>query len=604
MPSPSNPPSIHSPQQQHFKSANAPFTPSTQSTKPRLPAGLGPVVALFLSPPKPKPTDPAPTMVVPPKPHVLFDNSATPPRPTSPPPRTSLPKPPLVLFNRFVALTSSTPTHEPLIASVDADAVLRIRRGRMPLTDEPDRAAADITALPVAYAQPVVLVTLKVRHARRRPNRFMAAFGEMFHAPRSTEKASSHLPSPPSSPPTAPAAEPPTQPPSGRRSLALRHRSSPNLAYSAARDRSGSPGAPAAKPHDPSDLSAALRDARVEFRVVSPAGAFGARAETVAAYQVLRGIVERERGKALAGCGAGGGGDGCGEGTRGREVLRGLREADESNGACARCGEEDPEWVAIEREKVVAMIVCEACSGFFRSKPDFMVRSFLYDISLFEDTTSPYHTAVTTASNMSALLRLYPDTTPDDAMEGVMRPPPPPQGSPKLPPAMPVLGASGHGRSMSVGGLPVFRKTPPARPASRGAAFAYAQPLAGGDAPPEGGPPAMERRGVVPRKPSKLSITTGMSVEEEEEEEEEVVVVVPPETMMRRRRSSVHTSTPTLPMGPGVERGAVVPEQQRSEFLGRLRSFVEGWRGKGKGGRGGGVQCEGVEGVEGGVEGR
>ncbi|KAJ3104493.1 hypothetical protein HDU97_009106 [Phlyctochytrium planicorne] len=321
--------------------------------------------------------------------------------------------------NRFVPLL--LPSGESVVASVE-DHILCLRKGKLPsemdLMVSSGTSVEDVIAgWPVAFEEPVVLVTLKVKTKSRPRGRLMLMFGGVFTpkrrraspSPRRNVSTSNLLAaplSPPSSPPSKESERASSPIPSGRKSLSVRPRSSPNLAArGSSRDRFNTTSPHHHDPSDPFNNPAQLADHRVDFQLVSPRETFTARAASMATYQRFRLLLERERGRAFAGDEALEA-DGNAGGMDGRTMLRHLRDADDSNTTCAGCGTEDPEWVSIHKEFNIALIVCENCSGYYRSKPNYMVRSFLYDVSLFQQTASPYYQAVSTASNMQACIRL------------------------------------------------------------------------------------------------------------------------------------------------------------------------------------------------------
>ncbi|KAI8622746.1 hypothetical protein BC830DRAFT_1087603 [Chytriomyces sp. MP71] len=113
-------------------------------------------------------------------------------------------------------------------------------------------------------------------------------------------------------------------------------------------------------------------------------------------------------------------------------LLQWLRARDRSNRRCGACGESNPPptWAAVMRAPApppvgagagagtgdamalaevpvrAALLVCDACGGFYRGLPFFAVRSFLLDVSVFEDATTDLYKQVTSISNRAACLAL------------------------------------------------------------------------------------------------------------------------------------------------------------------------------------------------------
>ncbi|KAI9339428.1 hypothetical protein DFJ73DRAFT_568661 [Zopfochytrium polystomum] len=90
----------------------------------------------------------------------------------------------------------------------------------------------------------------------------------------------------------------------------------------------------------------------------------------------------------------------------GRRMLKFLKDAHESNRMCASCGMPDPEWVAYERSMNITILLCEVCSGVYRGHANYFVRSFLYDISLFQDTQSESYRVVQSTVNVQSVAEL------------------------------------------------------------------------------------------------------------------------------------------------------------------------------------------------------
>ncbi|KAJ3204660.1 hypothetical protein HDU67_009388 [Dinochytrium kinnereticum] len=451
--------------------------------------------------------------------------------------------PPVPIANgRFIPLTTTGSDHH--FATVD-NHILYIRKGRLPEKEPASEAGmeklmVDLTACPVVFAEPVVLVTLKVKTRNRVRGRFLGMFGFGGGAGGTTRQRR-QSPSPVAGPSSSAQPYPTEQgrasspTPAGRKSLALRPRSSPNLAYSASRSASKDSSVPSVSVHDPSDPAAPHpSDQRVEFKMVSPNQSFSARAESIAVYQMFRTLLERERSRALMGE-DGGKVEGEVALMDGRAMLKSLRDADDSNTSCGSCGAEDPEWVAIEKEMLVALIVCENCSGYYRGKPAFMVRSFLYDVSLFQQTSSPYYHAVSTASNVQACMRLAGSLTSLDQDR-------PPHNPPAFDPhySIPLQ------RSRTLLG-------------SRKSSSALHQPSGLGHSKSF----SMDATSTM-RKASQLSINETATIQDE--------------GALRRRRSSVHTSTPiAVEMEiDGAETIVVVePKQDLSQ---RFKSLIGGMK--------------------------
>ncbi|KAJ3193163.1 hypothetical protein HK101_005318 [Irineochytrium annulatum] len=311
-------------------------------------------------------------------------------------------------------------TDEPLQASIE-DSNLVVRNG----------------SATVLFSEPVVLLGLKIRRRNKARAKFASVFGGVFMNRR---VSSSRSPSSngnynaphfngaasPSSTVSRPSESSRDNSPIGRRSLQVRPKSSPNLTYSAVRGRGGARSGAAGEArgyHDPADplqgltaaAAAVAADQKVDFKIVSPnlQEHFYARADSLRTYQAFRHLLEKERSRVFSGQGgseltdASESADAAlGAIVDGRHLLKLLREADESNCTCAGCGAENPDWVAIERNLLVALIVCENCSGVYRGKESFAVRSFLYDVSLFQDVTSSHYGAVATASNLQSCVRI------------------------------------------------------------------------------------------------------------------------------------------------------------------------------------------------------
>jgi hypothetical protein len=86
--------------------------------------------------------------------------------------------------------------------------------------------------------------------------------------------------------------------------------------------------------------------------------------------------------------------------TEGRQILNFLRSTHVSNQFCGGCGVSGPDWVAVTKEdhgeithddlqhhqklQKVGLLVCVTCSGIYRGLPDFLVRSFAFDVAVFQ----------------------------------------------------------------------------------------------------------------------------------------------------------------------------------------------------------------------------
>ncbi|KAJ3209760.1 hypothetical protein HDU82_000186 [Entophlyctis luteolus] len=93
--------------------------------------------------------------------------------------------------------------------------------------------------------------------------------------------------------------------------------------------------------------------------------------------------------------------------SRGLNLLELLRASDDSNRRCGGCGKPDANWAAVEKTSLwVGLIVCEYCGGFYRGNPNFVVRSFLYDVSLFQDQSSKIYQTISSISNMQSCIVL------------------------------------------------------------------------------------------------------------------------------------------------------------------------------------------------------
>ncbi|KAJ3241943.1 hypothetical protein HDU77_010910 [Chytriomyces hyalinus] len=95
----------------------------------------------------------------------------------------------------------------------------------------------------------------------------------------------------------------------------------------------------------------------------------------------------------------------------GSTLLQWLRSRDPSNKRCGGCGCRDPppSWAAVYKSGDTAvhpLVVCDNCSGFYRGVPDFAVRSFLLDVSVFEDKSSYIYKGIITASNYASCMSL------------------------------------------------------------------------------------------------------------------------------------------------------------------------------------------------------
>ncbi|KAI8844080.1 hypothetical protein BJ741DRAFT_704370 [Chytriomyces cf. hyalinus JEL632] len=95
----------------------------------------------------------------------------------------------------------------------------------------------------------------------------------------------------------------------------------------------------------------------------------------------------------------------------GSTLLQWLRSRDPSNKRCGGCGccDPPPSWAAVYKSgdtAVYPLVVCDNCSGFYRGVPDFAVRSFLLDVSVFEDKSSYIYKGIITASNYASCMSL------------------------------------------------------------------------------------------------------------------------------------------------------------------------------------------------------
>ncbi|KAJ1560012.1 hypothetical protein HK405_008549, partial [Cladochytrium tenue] len=174
---------------------------------------------------------------------------------------------------------------------------------------------------------------------------------------------------------------------------------------------------PAFDEHEAQLSSSRSARRKVVFKIVMPSREVVLVANNPADFREFRRFVEENRVRILSGAseerksGGGGGGNGLDDDvssiaedesfsavhTDGRGILRKLMDADESNRFCAGCGVPDPEWVALEH-----------CSGVYRGHTNYIVRSFLFDVSLFRDHDSDIYQAVVSLVNSqseAAILR-------------------------------------------------------------------------------------------------------------------------------------------------------------------------------------------------------
>ncbi|KAJ3070724.1 hypothetical protein HDU98_006245 [Podochytrium sp. JEL0797] len=90
----------------------------------------------------------------------------------------------------------------------------------------------------------------------------------------------------------------------------------------------------------------------------------------------------------------------------GKALLDWLCKEDASNQRCGGCGRSEPAWFALEKHELLGLIVCDACSGWYRGLPEFIVRSFLFDVSVFEDRETDLYKAVASISNLATCIKL------------------------------------------------------------------------------------------------------------------------------------------------------------------------------------------------------
>ncbi|KAI9337968.1 hypothetical protein BDR26DRAFT_1008349 [Obelidium mucronatum] len=90
----------------------------------------------------------------------------------------------------------------------------------------------------------------------------------------------------------------------------------------------------------------------------------------------------------------------------GKALLEWLKRVEDSNQRCGGCGRPENSWLVVEKHVWIGLIVCDSCSGFYRGLPDFIVRSFLYDVTVFEDRDSNLYKAVSSISNFNGCMKL------------------------------------------------------------------------------------------------------------------------------------------------------------------------------------------------------
>ncbi|KAJ3240304.1 hypothetical protein HDU77_011163 [Chytriomyces hyalinus] len=95
----------------------------------------------------------------------------------------------------------------------------------------------------------------------------------------------------------------------------------------------------------------------------------------------------------------------------GHSLLQWLQSKDSSNRVCGGCGCENPppSWAAVYKpsnSSAIALIVCDNCSGYYRGVVDFSVRSFLLDVSVFEDKSNYIYAAIASTLNHASCVAL------------------------------------------------------------------------------------------------------------------------------------------------------------------------------------------------------
>ncbi|KAI9340756.1 hypothetical protein DFJ73DRAFT_549162 [Zopfochytrium polystomum] len=177
-------------------------------------------------------------------------------------------------------------------------------------------------------------------------------------------------------------------------------------------------------------LSSQSANKKVVFKLITPSREVVLFAKTPAQFRSFKAFIERNRAAVLAGGSIGEDDndlDSIEDDSKfsadpvkdGRKLLRDLKDCDASNRICGACGLQEPEWLAWERSLDVAILVCEDCSGIYRSQDNYAVRSFLYDVALFRDPTAVIYRTLQTTSNALATLQLK------NASESGRIPPPP-----------------------------------------------------------------------------------------------------------------------------------------------------------------------------------
>ncbi|KAJ3084505.1 hypothetical protein HDU99_000507 [Rhizoclosmatium hyalinum] len=162
---------------------------------------------------------------------------------------------------------------------------------------------------------------------------------------------------------------------------------------------------------------------KCHFQLITPTVQLPMYTSSLGAFNELRTAIDAARATALSGSNSGGAcelDDECDSQSAplsGRALLTWLVQKDPSNARCGGCGRPDPQWLAVQRDMWVGLIVCDACSGFYRGRPDFLVRSFLFDVSVFEDRDSLLFKAVTRINNLAACTTLAPLASPLSSSE-------------------------------------------------------------------------------------------------------------------------------------------------------------------------------------------
>ncbi|KAI9335443.1 hypothetical protein DFJ73DRAFT_31630 [Zopfochytrium polystomum] len=157
-------------------------------------------------------------------------------------------------------------------------------------------------------------------------------------------------------------------------------------------------------------LSSHSSHKKVVFKIITPSREVVMHASSPADFKEFRTFVEINRAQILAGGLDNDDGNSIGdEGefnvapNEGKRLLKLLKELSESNRYCASCGARGPDWVAYERSYSIPILVCEDCSGLYRGESNYFVRSFMFDVSLFQDTDSDVYKVIQSTVNASSV---------------------------------------------------------------------------------------------------------------------------------------------------------------------------------------------------------